>query len=349
VKKLFRSILHWEKWPFKLLYFPISFVWLWYCFRSRSFWFFTPSNPTITFGGFQGEGKKEMYDQLPPEWYPKTVYIDPDSPFSLVQKKLRDNGISFPLVVKPDVGMKGLLFRKIDSLSELEQYHQKLPVVYLIQELVDYPVEVSVFYYRYPNAPQGVVSGFIQKELLEVNGNGVQSLEELIKAHPKASRRWNEMENKHQKNFGLILPSGTTYTLSFAGNHNRGATFISLAQEIDEQMQQTFDAIFSKVPHFFYGRYDIKCKSIQALKEGHSFSILEYNGCGAEPNHIYDAGFSLLKAYKIILTHWKALFEISSFNRKNGYPVWSHQAGKKFLKESAIHFKRLEELDAEIP
>ena len=76
-KKIIYRIAHWETWHYLAKYIPISPAWLWYCMRSGSLWFFTPSNPTLTFGGFEGESKKEMYDQLPPGSYPKTVYISP--------------------------------------------------------------------------------------------------------------------------------------------------------------------------------------------------------------------------------------------------------------------------------
>ncbi|HEX7756831.1 MAG TPA: hypothetical protein VF421_15870, partial [Niabella sp.] len=68
VRTFFNRIINWELWNFNVIYAPISPVWLWYAIRSRAFWFFTPSNPTIDFGGFEGEGKKEMYDQLPPQF-----------------------------------------------------------------------------------------------------------------------------------------------------------------------------------------------------------------------------------------------------------------------------------------
>ena len=64
LKKYFQKIFNWELWNFYVLYFPIGPVWLWYCLRSWSFWYFSSSNPTITFGGFEGEGKKEMMDHL---------------------------------------------------------------------------------------------------------------------------------------------------------------------------------------------------------------------------------------------------------------------------------------------
>src|SRR4051812_4685964 len=74
--RFFRKILDWESWPFFLLYFPVFFVWIYYAIRSRSFWFFSIVNPTIEFGGFVGESKKEMYEQLPSGIYPETAYVE---------------------------------------------------------------------------------------------------------------------------------------------------------------------------------------------------------------------------------------------------------------------------------
>src|ERR1700741_1879169 len=106
IKKIFQSVFNWELWPFYVLYAPIGPVWFWYCLRSRSMWFFSSSNPTITFGGFEGESKREMYDQLPPLSFPQTIYIKHDIPFDDVTEKLNQHSFQFPFIVKPDVGMK---------------------------------------------------------------------------------------------------------------------------------------------------------------------------------------------------------------------------------------------------
>ena len=111
VKKIFSKITNWELWPFAVLYFPIGFVWAWYCLRARSVWFFSSSNPTLTFGGFEGESKKEMYDQLPPELVPRTIFVMRDWPYEEMKKKIDEAGFTFPFIVKPEVGMKGILFR----------------------------------------------------------------------------------------------------------------------------------------------------------------------------------------------------------------------------------------------
>jgi hypothetical protein len=345
LKKFFEKLTNWELWNFYVLYFPLGFIWLWYCIKSRSFWFFSSSNPTITFGGMEGEGKKEMYDQLPPQFVPRTIFIMHDLSFDEVRKRFAEAGFVYPFIVKPDIGMKGILFRKIESEDQLKKYHEKIPVEYIIQDLIMLPVEVSVFYYRYPAAQKGTVSGFIHKELLHVVGNGKTNLEELIKNHARAKHRYDEMKHRHGHRFERVIPAGEIFYLSYAGNHNRGAHFTNLHKEIDESLHNVFDELFDHNKQFFYGRYDIKTTSIDDLKRGKNFTILEYNGCGAEPNHIYDCGMSIWNAYREILKHWKALYEISRYNHKSGTPYWSFIKGYRFLKQSKEHFKLIEKYD----
>jgi hypothetical protein len=344
MKKFFQQLFNWELWNFYVLYAPISPVWFWYCLRSRSMWFFSSSNPTITFGGFEGEGKKEMYDQLPSHLVPRTIYIMHDLPFSEVKEKMLAAGFTYPFIVKPDVGMKGILFRKIESEEQLLKYHERIPVEYIIQDLIDLPVEVSVFYYRHPADQKGVVSGFIHKELLQVKGDGRSTLKELVQEHPRAKFRMEEMEHRHGHRFNRVLPEEEIFYLSYAGNHNRGAQFTNLHNEINERMHEVFDEL-SHQTTFYYGRYDIKTTSIDDLKDGKNFQIIEFNGCGAEPNHIYDCGMSIWKAYGVLLQHWKAMYRISRYNHLNGTPYWSFKRGKDFLKQSQKHFKLLEKFD----
>lgn len=346
-KRFWEKSTNWELWPFAIRYSLIAPVWLWYCLRSRSLWFFSPSNPTITFGGFEGEGKKEMYEQLPQSLYPKTLYIDPKDDFASVQQLMLKHGLDFPFVVKPDVGMKGLLFRKIDNEQELATYHRKMPFDYLIQELVDYPLEVSVFYYRYPGQDKGMITGFIQKELMDVVGNGQKTLWDLILEHPIARYRLDEMRIKHAGNLETVIGNRERYILTYAANLNRGARFTNLRGFIDEELLTVFDELSHKT-NFYYGRYDIKCASIEDLKKGKNYSILEFNGSGAEPNHVYHSGYSLFGAYRVFLMHWKVLYRISKMNHQRGHRYWPLKKGWNYLSAARKHFKVLEEHDTRI-
>ena len=244
--------------------------------------------------------------------------------------------------------MQGILFRKIDDAAELQQYHSKMPVEYIIQQLVSFPMEVSVFYIRHPNAPKGRITGFLHKIPMQVTGNGTDTLGGLISKHPKGSKRIDELKARHGLQWNNILAVGERYMLSYAANHNRGAQFLDLSEEIDDKLVSVFDNISHSINDFFYGRYDIMCKSIEDLKAGKNFSILEYNGCGAEPNHFYDTGYSLTGAYREILMHWKCLFEISEFNRKSGIKPWPYRKGRQFLARTNRHFRIMREADRKI-
>ena len=345
----FYKLTHWETWHYHLKYIPLYPAWIWYCLKARSLWFFTPSNPTLTFGGFEGERKTEMYDQLPPGTYPSSLLVSKEDTFDTVLKKMKTAGLSFPLAVKPDVGMMGFLFRRIESPDSLSAYHSRMPVDYIIQTLIPYPVEVSVFYYRLPCDTKGTITGFIRKEYLHVMGDGKSTLQELIWNYPRVRFKQEEMRTKHINKLNDVIPAGEIYYLSLALNLSRGGKLVSLENEKDEKLLALFDSFSHYSGHFYYGRYDIKCSSIGDLKEGKNFSILEYNGSGAEPHHVYGNGNNLFQAYRILLHHWKILYRISSYNNKNGYPYWSFRKGFSFLREAKRHFKLLKQLDNEMP
>ena len=346
---IYRRITHWEAWPFKLLYAPLAIFWLGYMLRSRAVWFFTPSNPKLTFGGMEGEPKKEMYDLLPPGSFPTTVNITAAEPFDAVCQRIQAAGMQLPFVVKPEVGGQGVLFRKLDTWEELAQYHQRMRWDYMAQALVTYPMEVSVFYIRHPQEAKGRVTGFLHKVPMQVTGDGVSTLEMLIAAHPKAGKRMEELQPKHAARWNEILPAGERYMLSYAANHNRGAQFIDLKAHIDDQLVSVFDAISHSINDFFYGRYDIMCASMEDLKAGRNFAILEYNGCGAEPNHFYDTGYTLLGAYREILYHWKALYTISRYNAQQGIKPWELKRGQQFLRDTKLEMEKMKALDREMP
>ena len=200
LKNVFYRIKHWESWPFKLLYAPITPVWGWYMLRSRAVWFFTPSNPKITFGGMEGEPKKEMYALLPEGTYPSTIVAKPEESLDVIKERISANGISYPFIVKPEVGWQGVLLRKIDNEAALINYHSNMFDEYIIQALVTYPLEVSVFYIRHPEEKSGRITGFLQKIPLQVVGDGVSTLESLAMKHPKAHIVWKFFGLNFQKN-----------------------------------------------------------------------------------------------------------------------------------------------------
>lgn len=299
------------------------------------------------FSGFEGETKEEMFCQLPPEFCPAGVFIQAGEPIKQVLCKIKQAGLSFPFAVKPDVGTKGLLFRKIENEDQLEKYHALVPFRYLIQEFVSMPLELSIFHVRYPDEQKGKITGLIAKEYLQVKGDGKSTLRKLIEQHPKAFMMAEEQKHKHRENLDDVIAENEIYLLNELGNHNRGARFINLYDEIDEDLLQVFDKISLHTKHFYYGRYDIKTTSIEDLKAGKNISILEFNGVGSEPNHIYDIGLSYMQALRIVAQHWKCMYEIGRINYKKGIQYIPFRKGVKMFTDSKQNTKLMKKLDME--
>jgi hypothetical protein len=348
-KNILYTLTHWEAWDWRIKYIPLIPSWIWYCIRSGSFWFFTPSNPSLSFGGLDGISKKDIYNQLPPALYPKSIFVSKKLHFESVEQLFALNKLSYPVAVKPEIGRMGFMFRKIETRDDLKLYHEKMPVNYILQEFIHYPVEVSVFYYRFPGEAKGTITGFIKKESLQVTGDGKSSLSELIARSPRAFLRMEELKLKHSTKLGEIIPEGEVFHLSHALNLSRGGRLVSLEHEKDEKLLRVFDELNNYSKHFYYGRYDIKCASIEDLKNGKNFSILEYNGSGAEPHHVYGNGNTLVTACKILAQHWNILFKISRCNYKKGIKYWKWSDGWKFFKEANHHVRLLKQLDAQFP
>lgn len=61
--------------------------------------------------------------------------------------------------------------------------------------------------------------------------------------------------------------------------HNlRNAVIKNISDIKTDKLEEAIDEISNKIPGFYVGRYDIKFKSIEDLKEG-NFKIMELNGC----------------------------------------------------------------------
>ncbi len=102
------------------------------------------------------------------------------------------------------------------------------------------------------------------------------------------------------------------------------------------------DEICRQIPLFYFGRMDIRYHSRELLEEGKSFFILEVNGAGSEPTHMYDPRHSLFFAWKEIIRHWVILFKISRANHKLGFPYLTIKEGVEMFRKDKNDSKQLE-------
>ena len=314
----FIRLRHWEYWPFEVVYAPVFFYHLWLSVKARSLFFFSASNPFIETGGLLGESKADILDQISDEFKPKTLFVSALSSLHAVMNQLATRGLAYPVIAKPNVGERGWRVEKIENEEGLANYVQSNSVDFLIQEYVDEPLELGVFYYRMPGQPQGVVSSIVQKEFLTIRGNGRNCIEELIGQNERAVLQLPALREKYGNIFHQIPAPGETITLVHIGNHSRGTKFLDANHLITPELTRVFDRISQSIDGFYFGRYDLRCRSVADLYAGKHIRILELNGAGAEPAHIYQPGFSLREAYRVLFHHWRVLYDISRENHRRG-------------------------------
>jgi hypothetical protein len=307
--------------------------------KARSPFFFFSVNPGIESGGLLIESKKDILDLIPDSLKPKSLFFEYPASFDEIIVDLNDNGIHFPMIAKPDYGERGWMVEKVEDKEELRNYINQIRVSMIIQEFVDMPVELGIFYYRIPGNRQGHISSVVGKELLHVIGDGESTIRTLMIRNPRAKLQLKEVEKRHPGLMNHVPARHEKVELLSIGNHSRGTTFINRNDLIDDQLEEVIDSFASKIPGFNYGRFDIRCSDIKSLKQGHSFKILELNGGKSEPAHIYHPGSSLLEAYQVLFFHWQKLFEIALKNHQNGHVFPSFSEGWKVWKKYRSYSK----------
>lgn len=337
-------LTNWEYWPFHVVYGPIYLYWFWLAVRARSFFFFSQANPSIENSGFTGERKSLIYELIPDQYYPTTVLCDPGESLGVLLPLLDSKGIGYPLIAKPDIGEKGIAVKKIGNLDELERYTASLPVPFLIQQYIDYKNEVGIFFARMPDEEMGKITGVVGKEFLRVTGDGRSALRQLIRKNPRAFLQWSALEKELGAGMDTVLPHGETLELVPYGNHARGSKFIDLTPQVTPQLTATINQLCAQIPGFYFGRIDIRYASWEDLCAGRNFSIIELNGAGSEPTHMYDPKHSIFFAWKEIIRHWNLLYAISDRNaRISGRPFLSTSQGLELLKAHARYLRGLQQ------
>jgi len=330
--RLMIKLRSWEYWPFLVVHAPLFLYWLWLSLKARSLVFFSASNPGILMGGMFGESKFDVLEKVPEALKPKTIRISAQTDIDAVMGEISRHGLSFPLIFKPDLGERGWLVKKIEGRDDVESYVKMIHLPFLIQEFVDLPLEFGVFYIRYPRESSGRVISIAGKEMLAVTGNGKHTLRELMLSNDRAKLQWENLQFSFSDQLDKVIPDSQTIELVSIGNHCLGTKFLDANHLITDRLSESFDRISKQVEGFFFGRYDLRTASVKDLEEG-KVMIMELNGCGAEPSHIYQPGFSLFAAQRVLFHHWSDIYRVSAENHKNGVPYISFREARLIYKQ----------------
>lgn len=307
------KVFHWEFWPITMVYFPLFLYYLWLSLKARSFTFFTAANPGIENGGLFHFSKYELLRQLDQQLVPGTLFFAAGAGFEQVKQKLSRHHFSYPLIIKPDKLERGVGVILLQHEEELKRYLSETSFEFIIQEYIDFPFEAGVFFVRHPAENSGEIKSIVLKKFLSVTGNGQSCVAQLMKENPRAVMQLDRLREVEILDY--VPSENEEVIVEPIGNHNRGTTFLDGNYLINDRLQMHFNAIASQIDGFYYGRIDLKAPSLQDFLAGKNLKILEVNGVNSEPAHIYQPGFSLWQAWKILIHHWHLIYKISLANQ----------------------------------
>ncbi len=282
-------------------------------------------------GGMYHVSKMQIYQLLPSHSYPKTILIQGGTPEQLLQD-FKEHGFTYPVIVKPDLGLRGIQVQVIHCEQELTAYHHLASYEYLVQEKIPYENETAIFYIRHPEQAQGRITGITGKEFMSVMGDGQRTLRQLLAQTPRYAMQIERLANR--QNLDIIPQLGESICLEPIGNHNLGTMFLDWSYRASPALLEVVDSLCRQIPGFFYGRLDIRFRTWEELEQGQHFSIIELNGALSEPTHAYDPRHSFWHAIKELYRHHTQLLDIGAYNhwqspctqtfRENFYELRSH-------------------------
>ncbi|HTL80020.1 MAG TPA: VTT domain-containing protein [Candidatus Babeliales bacterium] len=316
---------HWEFWPAWLFYLPVGVYYAWLAIRHRGLCVPTSANPGIVAGGFVGESKLQILDQLrrtSSEFTADAYSVEGHTTTErllCLHRLCREHEITLPFILKPDVGQRGNGVKVIRSMRSALEYLQAVEAPVIVQRYIAGPCEAGVFYYRFPDEPRGHIFAITEKIFPTIRGDGIHTIEELIRADRRAALVAQTYLRRFASRLDEVLATGEILKLVETGNHAQGCIFRDGMHLHTEAMERVFDSISQKVTGFFIGRYDVRYENEEDFKAGCNFQIVELNGATSEATSIYDSRNSLFSAYRTLFEQWRLVFAIGAINKTNGH------------------------------
>lgn len=301
--------VRWEFWPAWAAYLPLIPAFLFLAVRHKSTTVFTAANPAIYTGGLLEESKSSILQSIGEQ--------SAVAPWELMRPGLPVDGErAFPVVCKPDVGERGRGVKIVRSPQQLIDCLAAAVTPTIVQTYVG-GMEFGIFYYRRPNQVHGRISSITFKVFPTVTGDGVRTLRQLVLQDARAVAIADVYLSRRPDAGGVVPDKGEVVQLVEIGAHCGGTIFLDGTHLNTPVLEARIDQIARSTVGFFYGRFDVRSPSVEALQRG-EFRILELNGVAAEPTHIYDPAVSLVSAYQALWHHWSIAWAVGAENRRRG-------------------------------
>jgi len=319
-----RRKTQWEFWPRSWFYPPIVLTILGLVLRRGGIRNLLLTNPGMQNGGLVREQKSEIFKGLEgcgsplPPWTLLKGTDSPEARFEQLQVWREQHAVTGEIVLKPDIGYRGVAVRFANTEAEAFGILQACDGDLVVQPKLP-GQEFGLFYARLPNEKSGRIISITEKKLPSLVGDGVHTLEQLILRDERAVCMAKTYFANLTHRLDDIPALGEKIRLANIGSHSRGAIFLDGAAYKTPELEKEIDRISQHYEGFYFGRYDMLVDSIDDLKAGRDLRIVELNGLTSESTHIYDPKHRLAYGRKTIRDQWRMAFEIAEQNVAKGH------------------------------
>ncbi len=332
-----------ERLPKWLNLVPMVAQWLWLGLRHGSVTLPSCANPHITAGGLVGDTKSEYFHCMGPLALASVatyVAIKAQGPASLPAALLamREAGLDFPVVAKPDLGWCGFGVRRIDDADALRDYlaHFPLDAALMLQRYLPESGEAGLFYMRHPDQREGRLLGILLRHYPQVTGDGTSTIAQLVAADLRLQRTMHSAEHECSYAPDQVPAAGAIVRLSLIASTRVGGRYEDGSGHATAELTAAVDTIARDMPQFHVGRFDVRYLSLDHLRRG-QFTIMEVNGAGSEAVHAWDPKYSIRDVYRIVFAKQRLLFALAAANRARGHK----SVGMLALARHYLHQQRL--------
>lgn len=321
-----------EKIPPVLFYLPLAVTWLAFAWRYRSLTLPSAANPRLPTGGRRGEALSDYlgdvaaadramlapYVAFTRSPGPRTLYED----LAQVRQSLKDAGLCFPLMAKPDRDGQRERGRRLDDPSALRDYLRDVPggTRLLLQRLVPLRGEAVLTYARLPGADKGRVLSLTFHHIPYVIGDGRSTVRELVRnnkpAHVRKRLKFVDAPHDHPFDPALDRVPGRDEVVELA---LPGARCRDARHHITAAVEARIDAIAKGMTEFHYGRFDLRFGSTDEFDRAENIAIVGICGTGAEEVEAWDPQLPLIEVYRRFIDRQRIMFLIGEKNRARGF------------------------------
>lgn len=323
---------------------PIVAQWLWLSVRYGSVTLPSAANPCITSGGMVGEGKMEYFASMGAIARSRTaattsVVRTAQCELHDVVEAMRNEGLEFPVVAKPDMGWCGFGVRLLRDEADARRYLALFPEGerIVLQHHLAHDGEAGIFYMREPGQATGRVLGMLLRHYPSVRSDGRSTIEDLISLDPRLARLGQDGMSEASCDLARIPADGERVRLSLVSSTRVGGLYLDGSQAVTPQLVAAIDEVARDMLNFHAGRFDVKFRDLESLRSGVGFKIIEVNGAGSEAVHAWDPAHSIWHAYAIIFDKQRRLFALAARMRALGHrPIGLVRLARLHFRQQAL-------------